>query len=279
MNDAASPAPAAAQTAGAAIVSLLPAQRRQHIIEFLRRHGAVTLTQLEQALDVSVSTLRRDLDALAADGVIDRTHGGALLRQQGYSAFEPDAKAASELSPREKQAIGQAAAAQLQPQQSVIFDSGSTVLEAARAAAARGLPLIAVTNDLAVAQVLGAAPHIQVHVLGGQLRPGSATLVGDALIASAATLHADVLLCGAHALTDGLITETSPEVAAAKRALLRAARTRRLLVDASKFRPRTFMQVATLDEIDELICDDGLAVEEADRLRAMGKRLTLVSTS
>ena len=47
MNDAASPAPAAAQTAGAAIVSLLPAQRRQHIIEFLRRHGAVTLTQLE----------------------------------------------------------------------------------------------------------------------------------------------------------------------------------------------------------------------------------------
>ena len=100
-----------------------------------------------------------------------------------------------------------------------------------------------------------------------------------ALIASAATLHADVLLCGAHALTDGLITETSPEVAAAKRALLRAARTRRLLVDASKFRPRTFMQVATLDEIDELICDDGLAVEEADRLRAMGKRLTLVSTS
>ena len=60
---------------------------------------------------------------------------------------------------------------------------------------------------------------------------------------------------------------------------LRAARTRRLLVDASKFRPRTFMQVATLDEIDELICDDGLAVEEADRLRAMGKRLTLVSTS
>ena len=68
-------------------------------------------------------------------------------------------------------------------------------------------------------------------------------------------------------------------LSAAKRALLRAARTRRLLVDASKFRPRTFMQVATLDEIDELICDDGLAVEEADRLRAMGKRLTLVSTS
>ena len=61
-----------------AVVSLLPPQRRQRIVEFLRRHGAVTLTQLEQALDVSVSTLRRDLDALAAEGEIDRTHGGAL---------------------------------------------------------------------------------------------------------------------------------------------------------------------------------------------------------
>ena len=69
---------------------LLPAQRRQRIVEFLHRHGAVTLQQLEQALHVSMSTLRRDLDALAADGEVDRTHGGALLRHQEYSTFEPD---------------------------------------------------------------------------------------------------------------------------------------------------------------------------------------------
>ena len=263
-------------SAAGSVVSLLPARRRQHIVEFLRRHGAVTLAQLEQALDVSVSTLRRDLDALAADGVIDRTHGGALLRQQGYSAFEPDAVAASELSPREKRAIGQAAAAQLQPHQSVIFDSGSTTLEAARAAAQRGIPLTAVTNDLAIAQVLGTAALVQLHVLGGQLRHGSATLVGELLVETVGTLHADVLLCGAHALSGGVITETSPDVAAVKRALLRAARSRRLLIDASKFRPRTFMQVATLDDIDEIILDDGAATEDLERLRALGKRLTLV---
>lgn len=257
-------------------VSLLPAQRRQRIVEFLRAHGAVTLSQLEQALDASVSTLRRDLEALAAEGVVERTHGGALLRQQGYSAFEPDAQAASELSPREKRAIGQAAAAQLQPYQSVIFDSGSTVLEAARAAAQRGIPLTAVTNDLAIAQLLGAVPNIQVHVFGGHLRPGSATLVGDSLIAAAAQIQADVLLCGAHAVTDGVVSETSPEVAAVKRALLRAARSRRLLVDASKFRPRTFMQVAPVTEFHELITDGGVSTEEAERLRALGLTLTLV---
>jgi DeoR family transcriptional regulator, aga operon transcriptional repressor len=266
-----------ASAPGLVVVSLMPAQRRQRIVDFLRRHGAVTLAQLEQALEVSLSTLRRDLDALATEGVIARTHGGALLRQQGYTAFEPDSVASSELSPREKRAVGAAAAATLQPHQSVIFDSGSTVLEAARAAVQRNIPFTAVTNDLAIAQVLGASPRVQIHVLGGQLRPGSQTLVGEALIESARAIQADVLLCGAHAITEGVITETSPEVAAVKRALMRAAVCRRLLVDASKFRPRTFMQVATLAEVDEVICDTGLAIEEAERIRALGKRLTLVS--
>jgi DeoR family transcriptional regulator of aga operon len=257
------------------VVSLLPAQRRQRIVEFLRQHGAVTLAQLEQALDVSISTLRRDLDALAAEGEVDRTHGGALLRHQGYSTFEPDTRAASELSPREKQAIGIAAAAALEPRQSVIFDSGSTVLEAARAALQRNLPLTAVTNDLAIAQLLGTSPLIQVHVFGGVLRAGSATLTGEALIDSARGLHADVLLCGAHALTDGVITETSPEVAAVKRALLRAAASKRLLIDASKFRPRTFKQVAQVDEFDEVITDTAAPADELDKLRALGLKVTL----
>jgi len=262
-----------------AVVSLLPAQRRQRIVEFLRRHGAVTLTQLEQALGVSISTLRRDLDALAADGEVDRTHGGALLRHQGYSAFEPDARAASELSPREKQAIGTVAAAALEPRQSVIFDSGSTVLEAAHAAVRRAIPLTAVTNDLAIAQVLGASPLVQVHVLGGVLRPASTTLIGEGLLESARAIHADVLLCGAHAITEGTLTETSLEVAAVKRALMKAASARRLLIDGSKFRPRTFMQVSSVSEFDEVITDDGAPAEELERLRALGPKVIVAARS
>ncbi len=144
---------------------LLPAQRRQRIVEFLRRHGAVTLQQLEQALHVSMSTLRRDLDALAVEGEVDRTHGGALLRHQEYSTFEPD-HARRRNSPRSKsrRSAGPRPSALL-PRQSVIFDSGSTVLEAARAVVQRNIPLTAVTNNLAIAQVLGTSPLIQVHVL------------------------------------------------------------------------------------------------------------------
>lgn len=262
-----------------AIVPLLPSQRRDRIVDFLRRHGAVTLQQLAQAMDASVSTLRRDLDALEADGMLDRTHGGALLRQQQYSTFEPSPTAAAELSPREKRAIGYAAAADLQPGQSVIFDSGSTVMEAARAALARHIELVAVTNDLAIAQVLGSSALIRVHVLGGVLRRDSNTLMGDEVLGGAGRLRADVLLMGTHAVTDGILSETDPEVAAVKRAFLRAATLKRLLVDSSKFRPRAFMTVCPLQDLDEVITDTGLASTEAEALRATGLRVTQVSVA
>mgnify|MGYP000237462926 CR=1 FL=1 len=83
---------------------LLPVQRRNHIADFLQHHGAVTLQQLADALHVSLSTLRRDLDALAEEGVVERTHGGAILKHQQYSTFEPDFAAASEGTPYGKRA-------------------------------------------------------------------------------------------------------------------------------------------------------------------------------
>lgn len=257
---------------------LLPAQRRQRIVEFLKTHGAVTLLQLEQALSVSQSTLRRDLDGLASDGVVERTHGGALLRQQGYSTFEPDVRSATELSPAEKRAIGVAAAATLEPHQSVIFDSGTTVLEAARAVAARGIALTAVTNDLAIAQTLGSVPGMQVHVLGGHLRAGFTTLMGEAVIEAARAIHVDVLLCGGHAISEGQLTETSSEVAAVKRAFIQAARVRRLLVDASKFRAAAFMRVAALQDFHEVLTDNAISEAAMEQVNALGIRLTRVAS-
>lgn len=257
-------------------VPLMPVQRRDRIVAFLRTHGVVTLQQLAQALDASISTLRRDLDALEAEGVLDRTHGGALLRQQQYSTFEPDAAAAAELSPREKRAIGRAAAARLEAGQSVVFDSGSTVMEAARAAVERRIELVAVTNDLAIAQVLGAGERIRVHVLGGQLRSGSHTLVGETVLAAVRTLRVDVALLGVHAVTDGLLSETLPEVAAVKQAFFQAADCCRLLVDSSKFRQRAFIAVGSGAGFAEVVTDSGAPASAVQSLRELGVAVTQV---
>ena len=257
-------------------VPLLPSQRRDRIVSFLQRHGAVTLQQIAQAINVSVSTLRRDLDGLEAEGVLDRTHGGAILRQQHYSTFEPDPAAAAELSPREKRAIGIAAAASLQPGQTVIFDSGTTVLQAALAVLERRIPLVAVTNDLEIAQRLGHSPQLRVHVPGGQLRPGSNTLVGTAVVQAASAIQADVLLLGAHAVTDGVLSETDADVAAVKRAWIASGASRRLLVDSSKFRPRAFMSFGDTQSAHEVITDHGAPADQVAGLRKAGLTVTLV---
>lgn len=256
-------------------IHLLPIQRRNHIAEFLRLHGVVTLQQLAESLPVSLSTLRRDLDALAEEGIIERTHGGAFLKHQQYSTFEPNIAAARDLSPREKRMVGFAAAEALLPGQSVIFDSGSTVLEAAIALVARKIEIVAVTNDIEIAQTLNSSPLIQTHVLGGQMRSGSNTLIGEQLQNAARAIRADVLLLGAHAVTDNVVSETSPEVAAVKRTLMQSANSCRLLVDASKFRPRVFMTVCNLSDLSEVITDEGAPQEDLERIRASGVKLTI----
>ena len=187
--------------------------------------------------------------------------------------------AARDLSPREKRLVGMAAAESLVPGQSVIFDSGSTVLEAARAVVVRKIPIVAVTNDIEIAQILNGSPFVQVHVFGGQLRSGSNTLVGEQVQNAAKLIRADVLFFGAHAVTDNVVSETSPEVAAVKRALMRSATSCRLLVDSSKFRPRVFMTVCHMAEVAEVITDEEAPQEELERIRSAGVKLIIAKNT
>ena len=110
-------------------------------------------------------------------------------------------------------------------------------------------------------------------MLGGQLRPGSNTLVGEQVLSAARQIRADVLFLGAHAVTDNIVSETSPEVAAAKRTLMRSANSCRLLVDSSKFRPRVFMTVCEMAEIAEVVTDEAASPEELERIRSVGVKL------
>ena len=157
--------------------------------------------------------------------------------------------------------------------------SGSTVREAAIAVAARNIEILAVTNDIEIAQILGSSRAIRVHVFGGQLRSGSHTLIGDDVLAGASRIRADVLLFGAHAVTESVVSEASSEVAGVKRALMRAATAKRLLVDSSKFRPRVFMTVCEVAELDEVITDEAAPRDEVERIRGAGAKLTIARRS
>jgi DeoR/GlpR family transcriptional regulator of sugar metabolism len=257
-------------------VELVPAKRQALILECLRAHGPASIQQLAQVIGGSQSTVRRDLEHLTEAGYLERTHGGALLIPPARAAFEGEFPLQQAMCRAQKQAIGLAAAGRLSARQSVIFDSSSTVLEAVRVLARQPLPLTVVTNSLEIALVGAGVPSWRTIVPGGTVRPGSTMLAGAPGEDFFAGVHADVFLVGALAVTGTLLTDATIEVASLKRAMMRSAQRRILLVDSSKFRPPCFSAFGDLAEIDEVITDDGIAPEHVDALGAADVKVMVV---
>ncbi|MGD9511871.1 MAG: DeoR/GlpR family DNA-binding transcription regulator [Geminicoccaceae bacterium] len=257
-------------------VELIPAKRRAMILEYLQANGVSSVQELVEATGGSHSTIRRDLDHLTEGGYLERTHGGAFLAPPPRASFEREPAVNAHLQQAQKAAIGRAAAERLSAHDSVIFDSSTTVLEAAKAAALRELPLTVVTNDLGIAQIGAHIPRWRVIVAGGTVRPGSNTMVGDPGEGFFGTIHADLCFIGTYAVSGGLLTDATMDVAATKRTMIRSARRTIVLVDSSKFRAPAFTTFTTLAEIEELITDDGISAETRSSLAALGVRVTAV---
>jgi DeoR family transcriptional regulator of aga operon len=256
---------------------ILPAQRRALVLEHIRQRGAASIQELADAVHISPSTIRRDLEDLEERGYLERTHGGALLQpKQPHSTFEPEAAFSAQLSRTQKAVIGRAAAAMLHGGESVIFDSSSTVAMAAQACLARDLTLTAVTNDLGIGQILAASPKMRVVVLGGTVRPRSLTLTGRPGDEFIGNLHADVAFIGVHAIHNGIPTETSLEAAAMKLAMISAARRVVVLADASKFQVAAFCRICEPAAIHEVITDNRTSESDLATLRNAGITVTVV---
>jgi DeoR family transcriptional regulator of aga operon len=255
---------------------LIPAHRRALVLENIRLKGSASIQELAKSIGASASTIRRDLEELERKGYLERAHGGALLQRTTSPTFEPEADIAAEFSRAEKHAIGAAAAAMIAPGEAVIFDSGSTVMEAARAAVRRNLPLTAVTNDLAAGQVLAGADRIRVVMLGGTIRPGSLTVSGDPGQNFLKSLNANVALIGIHAVSGGFLTETTLEIASMKRAMIAAARRVILLADATKLTQSAFCRVCEVTAAHVLITDSRAGSADLDQLRDAGLEVHVV---
>ncbi|MGE0005346.1 MAG: DeoR/GlpR family DNA-binding transcription regulator [Parvibaculaceae bacterium] len=249
---------------------MLPAKRRARIIELLRREGAASLRDMAGTLGISLSTVRRDVEYLCRSGHLQRTHGGAVLEAAALKSFEPDPEIASALASAEKLAIGERAAALIQPNQTVIFDSGTTTGAAALSARNRNIPFTAVTNDLRIGTVLSANGAIHTTVTGGYVRPGSPTLIGAAAAGMLGRLRADIAFVGTHAVTEEFLRDTSTELAEVKRTILDAADLVVLLADSSKFLTSAFCIFGRLTDVNLIITDDGLKPDRAERIRALG---------
>jgi DeoR/GlpR family transcriptional regulator of sugar metabolism len=227
------------------------AERQRRIEDLLREHGRVEVLELARLLQVSEHTVRRDLLALQSQGVLQRTHGGAVTLDT--SRLDLSARAA--VLPQAKAAIGRAAAALVEPGQTVVLDSGSTPLAMARALTVR--PLTVITSSLDIAAIFADDPKVQMALTGGTWQPAHRALWGPAAIAMLAQCRADWAVPGACAIDAALGVSAPDEAdAAMKRAMIACARRTLILGDHSKLGNVAPFHVANWSQVDTLLIDE-----------------------
>ncbi len=244
--------------------NLLAEQRRALILDEVRRRGGVRVNELTRKLGVSDMTVRRDLDALARQGVLEKVHGGAVPVVEA-STHEPGFEAKSGLELTAKEDIARAAAELVAPGSAIALSGGTTTFALAHQLVE--VPdLTVVTNSVRVADVFHAAQRTTgprqgaaTVVLTGGVRTPSDSLVGPVADQAIAALHFDVLFLGVHGISveAGLSTPNLAE-AETNRRLVQSARRVVVVADHTKWGVVGLSSFAALEQVDTLVTDAGL---------------------
>ena len=214
---------------------MLAEERFSQILALLAEKRTATVQDLCEALNVSESTIRRDLLELDRQGRVNKVHGGATLPSSQFRADEPTMEAKETLAVSQKNTIAKAAAALIQADDFVYLDAGSTTLAVARAVSGAALDAHYVTNGIAHARLL-AQKSCHVCVPGGLLRPRTEAIIGAAAITGLQQFNFTKAFIGANGVAlDSGFTTPDPEEAAVKAVAVRRARETWYLVDDSKF--------------------------------------------
>ena len=241
-------------------------ERQAKIAEFLQKAEFASLEEMSQQVDASQSTVRRDLAVLEAGGTVRRTHGGARLVNPRSDEFAFSARDTHQLA--EKEAIGRACAALVQPQQSVMIDAGTTVYHAARYLEDKKPQII--TNSLPVANLYASSSQVEVVVSGGVIYPRLGVLVGPLAVESFNKIHADVAIMSAGGITAESVTNSHGLLIDIQRAMMRGARRVIFCLDHTKFGRQSVSFLCGLDSIHAIVTDREAPPDLVSALRARG---------
>ncbi|MEU8624245.1 DeoR/GlpR family DNA-binding transcription regulator [Streptomyces sp. NPDC048669] len=239
---------------------MFAAERRQLILEMVRANGAVSLRELARVVQTSEVTVRRDVRALEAEGLLDRRHGGAVL--PGGFTRESGFPQKSHLATAEKTAIADLAAGLVEEGEAIVVGAGTTTQELARRLA-RVPGLTVVTNSLLVAQALAHANRVEVVMTGGTLRGSNYALVGSGAEQSLQGLRVSRAFLSGSGLTAERGLSTSNMLSASvDRALVQAAGEVVVLADHTKLGSDTMFQTVPTDLITRLVTDEPAAHDD-----------------
>ncbi|MCO8266106.1 DeoR/GlpR transcriptional regulator [Haloferax sp. Atlit-12N] len=246
---------------------MLPAERKRRIVELVSDSDGRSVESLSDHLGYSKATIRRDLRELEDRGLIERSHGGAVPvtsvgREQTYGQKEVQ-------NLEGKRAIADRAVEELAEGQVVFFDAGTTTMEVARKVPKDGT-ILGVTNSPRLAIELNEEEN-EVKLTGGTLRRRTKALVGPTAESFMERTNFDLLFLGTNGLDveSGLTTPNEDE-ARMKELMVEKAAKVVLVADLSKLGRRSFVQFASLEDIDLIITDGTLDDDSREEIESAG---------
>lgn len=247
-------------------------ERRSDILALLQQKGSCRVEALAQHFNVSIVTIRNDLNSLEQQGYITRSHGFAVLNNRLIAELSIADKRTH--YPEVKQRIGKRAAALLNANESVIFDSGTTTK--AIVSHLGDLPLTVLTNGLDIAMALVACPNVEIRMTGGVLRKNAMSFSGIMADNNLRHYRFDKVFLG----VDGFdlhkgITTFNEQEAHLNRLMCEAAEQVIVVADASKFGQYSRFIICQADQIDVLISDDRLPMHYRTQLENAGVTVLL----
>lgn len=256
---------------------LLALERRAEIARRIEEQGSVRVSRLSRDLGVTEETIRRDLEALEKEGVLKRTHGGAV-HPRGIS-YESPHHGRHDLNRAEKEAIARAVAGLIGDGETVLLDASSTALYVARALQGKQA-LTILTNSLAIVNELKGEERFTVFCTGGALRRRSLSFVGPHAERALADYHVDraVISCRGLDLEKGFTDSNELEVELKKR-MIEAANEVIAAVDSSKWGYIGFARIGPVQAAQRIVTDKGADPEEVERLRELGIEVIVAEAS
>ena len=241
-------------------------ERQEQLQKFVEENGRITVEQICAQFSVSPATARRDLEALAEQGTVERFHGGAKAAPQAPPEGPIIQRNAEQAD--EKQSIGRAAANLINDGETVFLGSGTTVLQVARNLR-NHQNLTVITNSLLVLNALVDLPEITLVGLGGMLRPSEMSMIGHITEQALKEVHAHKTVMGIHALDieRGLTNDYMPETLT-DRAILDRGGEVIIVADHTKCERVSTVSLAPITVIDKLVTDSNTPPEFVESIRA-----------
>lgn len=248
---------------------MLEEVRQKKMVDILANRKSVRIRELRDIFDVSEETIRRDLKKLEQDGVLKRTHGGAILVED--IQIVPPFSQRSQQHLQDKMEIAEKAVSLIDDRATIMLDSGSTTLEIARRLADRNVTVL--TNDLIIAMEFSQSLQVQLIVLGGNQQKGTCSLVGPECEDTIRSYHVDFVFLGTGGIgvKQGLTTSSSAE-SRIKRAMIDAGNQVFCVADSSKFGQAALISYAEPKEVSSIITNRAANPEVVTQLEQGGAR-------